>query len=139
MGSYALSRRPQAFGEWDEPTLQGGGSGLTMLHPANPFSTMDKEAVIGSLKATGSYDPDVLDARRMELLARVRFQRLSGLVLMVPGIPVSLIQGGVLGGIPMAVIGLPMAFLGWWFWRRGSRNLATVEAGFTEYLSSPGE
>ena len=110
-----------------------------MLHPANPFSTMDKETVIGSLKATGSYDPDVLDARKMELLARVRFQRLSGLVLMVPGIPVSLIQSGVLGGIPMAVIGLPMAFLGWWFWRRGSRNLATVEAGFTEYLSSPGE
>jgi hypothetical protein len=108
-----------------------------MLHPANPFSTVDKQAVIGSLRATGSSDPDILDVTKAELLARVRFQRLSGLFLMVPGIPVSLIRNGVLGGIPMAVIGLPLALLGWWFWRRGSRNLATVEAGFAEYVNSP--
>jgi hypothetical protein len=109
-----------------------------MLHPVNPFSTVDKQAVIGSLKATGSYDPDILDATRTELLARVRFQRLAGLFLMVPGIPVSLIRSGVLGGIPMVVVGVPMALLGWWFWRRGSRNLATVEAGFAEYVNPPG-
>jgi len=108
-----------------------------MLHPANPFSAMDKQAVIGSLQATGSYDPDILDARRGALLARVRFQRLSGLFLMVPGIPVSLIRTAVLGGVPPLVLGLPMAILGWWFWRRGSRNLATIEAGFTEYINAP--
>jgi hypothetical protein len=110
-----------------------------MLHRANPFSTVDKHAVIGSLKATGSHDPDVLDARKTELLARVRFQKLAGLFLMVPGIPISLIRSGVLGGLPMVVIGIPMVLLGWWLWRRGSRNFATVEAGFTEYVRSPGE
>lgn len=108
-----------------------------MLHPANPFATIDKQAVMGWLQATGSYDPDILDARKAELLGRIRFQRLSGLVLIVPGIPVSLIRSGVLGGLPMAVIGVPMALLGWWFWRRGSRNLATVEAGFSEYVNAP--
>ena len=47
-------------------------------------------------------------------------------------------RSGVLGGIPMVVVGCPMALLGWWFWRRGSRNLATVEAGFAEYVNPPG-
>jgi hypothetical protein len=110
-----------------------------MLQPANPFSTVEKQAVIGSLKATGSYDPDVLDATKTELLSRVRFQKLTGLFLMVSGTAASLIRSGVLGGIPMVAIGIPMAVLGWWFWRRGSRNLATVEAGFAEYVNPPGE
>jgi hypothetical protein len=110
-----------------------------MLHPANPFSTVDKQAVIGSLKATGSYDPDILDATKIALLSRARFQKLAGLCLMIPGIPVSLIRSSVLGGTPMVVVGIPLALLGWWCWRRGSRNLATVEAGFAEYVNSPGE
>jgi hypothetical protein len=38
--------------------------------------------------------------------------------------------------ILLAIIGIPLLFLGWWMRRRGSNNVAAVEAGFKEYLST---
>ena len=35
----------------------------------NPFTKIDKQSVIGTLKATGSRDPDILHAQKQKLLA----------------------------------------------------------------------
>ncbi len=102
-----------------------------MTREGNPFAILDKESVIGTLRATGSHDPDVLDARKAELIARVKAPKFAGLLLLLLGGGASRTLGG-------ALIGIPMLLAGGWLWYLGARNAATIEAGFTEYVNWPG-
>jgi len=43
--------------------------GLVPAGAKNPFTKIDKQSVIGTLKATGSRDRDILYAQKSELLA----------------------------------------------------------------------
>ncbi|MEO8451543.1 MAG: hypothetical protein ABI647_17245 [Gemmatimonadota bacterium] len=97
----------------------------------NPFSKVDKQTVIGTLKATGSKDPDVLHAQKTTILTTVKFGRLAGALLMFCGVLLTLT---ILG----AFLGIPAFLIGWWFRSRGSKNLATVEEGYSEYLAQVG-
>ncbi|MDB4911162.1 MAG: hypothetical protein JWO39_1985, partial [Gemmatimonadetes bacterium] len=56
-------------------------------------------------------------------------QRFQGLGLLIVGVLSSLT-------IIVAIIGVPVAIFGWWFWRKGVRNVAIVEAAYAEYLVS---
>lgn len=97
---------------------------------ASPFVTVDRQDVIGTLKATGSRDPDVLYAQKKTLLQAVRFPKMAGTYLMIVG---ALCTALVL----LAFIGIPLLIAGWWLRRRGVRNIETVEAAYSEFVASP--
>ena len=96
---------------------------------AGLFTPVDKQWVIGTLKAVGSTDPDVLYAARAKLLSAVGFTRIAGACLAGSGIlslffPATRWFAG------------PLALGGWWLWRRGAKNIAAVEAGYEEVRHS---
>lgn len=95
------------------------------------FSLADTSArqVVGVLKATGSSDPDVLYAAKEEYGSTFATQRFQGLGLLITGALSSLT-------IFLAVIGVPVAVFGWWLWQKGKKNIALVDAAYTEYLAS---
>ncbi len=97
----------------------------------NPFGKVDKQSVIGSLKATGSRDPDVLHAAKASLMSPLKIPRIAAFVVGFSGIFLTITLIG-------AFIGIPMLFVAWWFWRRGGKNIAAVEEGYAEYLRTIG-
>ncbi len=101
-----------------------------MLTGGNPFVTVSKNAVISWLGAVGSRDPDVLRARKSAMLRSLRQHQLVGIGLILVGV--------VLLGTPGPVVGVPLLVVGAWLWWRGMRNVAAVEAGYLEFVKSPG-
>jgi Family of unknown function (DUF5362) len=95
----------------------------------NPFTKVDKQSVIGTLKATGSLDADVLHAQKQKLLAPAKNLKLLSIMLMVGG-------GLLTLTVIAAIAGIPLALFGVWLWRFSTKNIAAVEAGYTEYLAS---
>lgn len=92
-----------------------------------PVLVIDKQQMLGTLRATGSKDRDVLYARKQEMIAMSKVMRIMGMLWMVVGLLVSLT-------IILAVIGLPMAALGFGLWWRGSKNIKIAEATFKEFV-----
>jgi hypothetical protein len=100
------------------------------------FATLDREQVIGTLRAAGSRDPDVLDARRVSLLRGARLPKFAGTCVLVLGAVATLtilVTRTILG----PSIGVPILAAGWWLRRRGVRNVATVEAAYREFVRLP--
>jgi len=89
------------------------------------FVKLEKQEVLGMLKASGSRDRDVLAAGKSQFLRVAKFQKMVGTIFMVLGILSSLT-------ILLAIIGIPMAIAGWFIRSRGVKNLETVEAAFAE-------
>ena len=94
---------------------------------------LDRQMVLGALKATGSSDPDVLYARKEELLAE---RKGATGQFMAWG----LIVVGALGTLMviLAPIGIPSLIYGVWLQRRLSKLKEVAETTFTEYLKSIG-
>jgi hypothetical protein len=107
------------------------------MNAAGPFARIDREAVLGSLRAAGSRDPDLLHAQKLALLRTVRFPKLAGTSL----IAVGALSGAGLGALSarLAAVGIPVLLAGWWLRRRGARNVATVEATYAEFLRAPAQ
>lgn len=106
----------------------------------SPWLFMDRQRVLGTLRATGSRDPDVLHAMKTSLLLTARFPRLAGASLMILGVLASFTVIGPLAGGPVirgAVIGIPLVLAGGWLRHRGNVNLATIEAACEEYAKAP--
>lgn len=95
----------------------------------SPFISIDKRAVIGALKATGSTDLDVLYAARAKLAGAAAVPRWLGIGLLAAAIPVGWSRAGVVGSIALLL-------LGWWFLRRGVHNVRMVELGFAEHVAT---
>ena len=95
----------------------------------NPYTTLDKQTVIGTLKATGSNDPDILHAQKEKLLAPPKQLKWLAILLIVVGAFFTVT-------VVLAIAGIPAILFGWWTWRFGSKNIATIEAGYAEYLAS---
>lgn len=95
----------------------------------SPFLKIDKPTAIGYLKAAGSRDPDVLHARKAELLSLAKFPKLAGIYVMVMGVLCTIL-------ILLAFIGIPLLVLGWWMMRRGKSNLVAVEEAYAEFTGS---
>ena len=95
----------------------------------SPLLNLDRQAVIGFLKSTGTRDPDVLHTQRSKLLSAAKFPKLVGTYLMIVGGLCTLL-------ILLAPIGIPMIGFGWWMRRRGVRNLAVVDEAWSEYAGA---
>jgi hypothetical protein len=98
------------------------------MYTGNPFALLDKQAVTGVLKSTGSRDSDVLASARAKLEGVPRMHKLMGLALLIVGALMTLTIVG-------AVVGIPSALAGWWLRRRAAANLATIDAAFIAYTS----
>lgn len=94
-----------------------------------PIAKIEKQQAIGALKATGSSDPDVLFARKEELLTDTRKLRLLGVFPIIVGVVATLTVVG-------AVVGIPAILFGLWVRRRIRHNVTTVDAAYAEYRAS---
>lgn len=70
-----------------------------------PVARLDRQQVLGALKSTGSSDPDILYARKEELLAESRRMKLLGTVPLVVGIILTVSIIGAVAGIPAMIFG----------------------------------
>ena len=105
--------------------------GLIPAGSRNPFTRLDKQSVLGTLKSTGSRDRDVLYAQKNELLSSPKQLKLLGVLLMVGGAFFTVT-------VILAIAGIPLAIFGWWCWNFGKKNMAAIESGYAEYLASVG-
>lgn len=95
----------------------------------NPFSPVNPQTVIGTLKSTGSQDPDVLLAQKATLLAPYAHLKLLAKI------------GFAVGGLMtitifMAWFGIPVLFFSWLLWRFQARQIGAVEQGYEQFTAS---
>lgn len=93
------------------------------------IAKLERQQVIGALKATGSSDPDVLYARKEELLAPSRSMKLLGIAPIIVGIAMSLTIIG-------AVVGIPAILFGFFIRKRIRTNIRTAESALSEYTAA---
>src|SRR5256885_17244695 len=95
----------------------------------NPFVKLDKQSVIGTLKATGSRDPDILHAQKQKLLAPNKNLKILAYIL---------VGGGALLTLTfiLAIAGIPLGLFGLWMWRVSFRSIEVGEAGGGRELTS---
>ena len=103
--------------------------GLVPSGDGNPFSKLDARAILGTFKASGSRDPDVLHALRQKLLAQPKHLKLLSYML---------IGGGALFTVTfiLAIFGIPCLLFGLWMWRFSAKNIAAVEQGYADYTAT---
>lgn len=99
-----------------------------------PIARLDKQQVLGALKSTGSSDPDILYARKEELLAESRRMKLLGIAPIIVGLAMTVTIIGAVVGIPVMIFGIVMR-------RRIKSNFRIADEVYGEYvgqLSTPG-
>lgn len=94
-----------------------------------PVAKVEKQQVLGALKACGSHDPDVLYARKEELLADSRKMKILGIFPIIIGVVMCLTIIG-------AVVGIPAILFGWWVRKRIRTNVETADTAYADYLNS---
>ena len=93
------------------------------------FNLLSREQVMGYLKSTGSKDPDVLLAAKEEFASNYRPIKWFGIWAMVCGVLMSLL-------IVLAPLGIPLFFLGVWWFRRAKKNAIMIEGTYAEYVGT---
>ncbi len=104
--------------------------GLMPAGARNPFTKLDKQSVIGALKATASRDPDILYSQKNELLSIPKQLKLLGMICIGVGAFFTIT-------VILAIAGIPAIIFGWWCWSFSKKNIAAIEAGYAEYIASP--
>jgi len=105
--------------------------GLMPAAAQNPFVSVDRQTVLGTLKASGARDEDVLHAQKETMMAPYRHLKKLAII--------SIVIGGLFTiTIFMAWFGIPVLLMAWWLWRLQAKNTAAVEAGYAEYVQSLG-
>jgi hypothetical protein len=94
-----------------------------------PVAKLDKQQVLGALKATGSFDQDVLYARKEEMLAESKKMKMLGTFPIVMGVVMCLTIIG-------APVGIPFLIFGFWVRKRIRTNTQTADSAYGEYLNS---
>jgi len=93
--------------------------------------SLDRQTVIGALKASGSKDPDVLYTTKKKLIEQTRGLRMWSWIPIICGVLLSLTIIGAFLGIPMIIIGV-------WLRMKTGKNLRMVDEAYNEYLNSVG-
>lgn len=102
---------------------------LASTEMTGPFTKLDKQSVLGTLKSIGTRDPDVLYAQKQKLLAPSKSLKTASYVIIGCSVLLTITIVAAFAGIPFGLFGL-------WIWRFSSKNIATVEAAYSEYLAS---
>jgi hypothetical protein len=107
---------------------------------ASPFGSIDRQAVLLTLQAAGSRDPDVLHERKVRLLSEVLLPKWAGIGLLLAGLGlVALGLAEAPAVVPLGTgAGAALAAAGTWLWRQAARNVAMVEAVWSEFVKAPG-
>ena len=100
-----------------------------MLTSQVKFNLLTREQVMGALKSTGSKDPDVLLAAKEEFASNYRPIKWFGIWGMVCGVLMTML-------IILAPLGIPLFFLGVWWFKRAKKNSLLIEQTFSEYIVS---
>jgi hypothetical protein len=100
-----------------------------MPESQNPFTKLDKQSVIGTFKATGTRDPDILHAQKAKLLAPAKNLKLLAIICIVSG---ALFTVTVI----LAIAGIPFVIFGLWLWRFSGKNIEAIESGYAEYIGA---
>jgi len=90
---------------------------------------LSHQQVIGALRSTGSTDPDVLFAKKEELLSETKRLKLLGIVPIVIGAVMTVSILGAIVGIPMIIFGILVR-------KTISHNNSVAEAALAEYFKS---
>ena len=93
------------------------------------LAKLTHQQVIGTLRATGSTDPDVLFAKKEELLSETKRLKLLGVVPLIVG---TILTATLIG----AIVGIPMLIVGFSVRRAYKHNIAITDAALAEYLQS---
>ena len=93
--------------------------------------SLDKQTVIGALKATGSKDPDVLYAAKKQLIQQVRGLHMYSWIPMISGVLLCLTIIGAFIGIPVLVLGI-------WLRIKTGKSLRIADEAYQEYLGVVG-
>ena len=91
------------------------------------LAKLTHQQVIGSLRATGSTDPDVLFARKEELLEETKRLRLLGVVPLIVG---TILTISIIG----AIVGIPMLLVGFSVRKAYKHNIAVTDEALAEYM-----
>jgi hypothetical protein len=103
--------------------------GLMPAGATNPFTKLDTQSVIGTLKACGSRDPDVLFAQKQQLVAPARQLKLLGYICLVCGAFFTVT-------VILAIAGIPFMIFGWWLLRFAKGNMRTVDTAYEQFLTA---
>ncbi len=90
---------------------------------------LDRQLVIGALRATGSADEDVLYAKKEFLLAESYKMKPLGILPLIVGGAISLTIIGAVIGIPIILFGLAVG-------KTIKNNIAIANTSYVEYLQS---
>jgi hypothetical protein len=93
------------------------------------FATVDRLAVLKILEDARTRDPDVLHSRKTQMVLEAKSKRLTGTALMLLG-------GFLMITLYLIPVGIPFVVVGWLIRRRATGTIATVEAGFAEYVAA---
>ncbi|MEO8079160.1 MAG: hypothetical protein ABI641_01430 [Caldimonas sp.] len=93
--------------------------------------SLDKQTVIGALKASGSKDVDVLYTTKKKLVEPCRGMKMYSWVPIICGVLLTLTVIGAFLGIPALGIGI-------WMRMKASKSLRIAEEAYEEYLGTIG-
>jgi len=93
------------------------------------LAKLSHQQIIGTLRATGSSDRDVLFAKKEELLAETKRLKLLGVVPLIIGTILTLSIIGAIVGIPMLIVGFSVR-------KAYKHNIEVTDAALAEYLRS---
>ena len=93
------------------------------------LAKLSHQQVIGALRSTGSTDPDVLFAKKEELLSETKRLKLLGVAPLIAG---TILTVSIIG----AIVGIPMLIVGFSVRKAYKHNIAVTDAALAEYLKS---
>ena len=100
--------------------------GLKNIEGYGAFGKMNRQRVIGFLKASGTRDPDILSLQKQKLITPNKNLKVGSFGFIILGVLL----------LPLLGAGIPVILLGIWMYRFGEKNIKVVEAAYSEYLAS---
>ncbi|MBP6796727.1 MAG: hypothetical protein KA124_01395 [Luteimonas sp.] len=91
--------------------------------------TVTPDFVTGYLKLAGTPDPDVLAARKHELVQKQQPMKLISLWFVIVGAILTIT-------IIFAIVGVPLLCIAGWVHARARKNVRTIEAAYQDFVSA---
>jgi len=93
------------------------------------LAKLSHQQVIGTLRSTSSTDPDVLFAKKEELLVETKRLKMLGVIPLIAGTILTISLIGAIVGIPMLIVGFSVR-------KAYKHNIEVTDAALAEYLQT---